>query len=74
MRVYLTANAFDFKKGSTIDIAPNMAHYLIMSGRAKVPKAKAKSKKKREEAEARTSTRKRAEAPNNKMVTVENDK
>ena len=73
MKVFLTANAFGYEKGAMIDIAPNMAHYLIASGRAEIPKMQV-SKKKRNEAAARRKIRKRAASPLNKMATVSNNK
>ena len=75
MKVLLTKNAFDYKKGETIDVAANMARYLIGSGRADIPGPPVKlSKRKRTEAAARKRTRKRVASPLNKMTTATDNK
>ena len=70
MDIQLTANAFDYKKGTVLrGIAPNMGNYLIGSRRARLVDELKQSIKKRKAKAARSSTRKRKSSPNNKMVT-----
>ena len=76
MKVLLLDNVFGYKKGTTIDIAHNMAHHFIACGRARLPDVPGmtSSTKKKRKVAARKKTRKRAASPSNKMASVSNDK
>ncbi len=66
MKLLLTAHAFGHEAGDILDIADDIANYLIVSGRAKALKDSGVVKSKANK--ARKGKIKRAGSPNNKML------